>query len=147
MSLFSFVFFNDTATTEIYTLSLHDALPIFVVPSLAYGFGEETGWRGFALPRLQRRRSALSATFLLTVAWAAWHAPFFLYRSSYLAFGPVEYVGFFVGLFAGAIWLTCLYNGSGCSVLLVALWHTHWNLVTLVGAAVSDELVAAMSTT
>src|SRR5689334_11047177 len=30
LSLFSFFFFNDTATTEIYTLSLHDALPIFV---------------------------------------------------------------------------------------------------------------------
>src|SRR2546429_8896919 len=28
-SEFSFFFFNDTATTEIYTLSLHDALPIF----------------------------------------------------------------------------------------------------------------------
>src|SRR5688572_32758076 len=28
-SRFSFFFFNDTATTEIYTLSLHDALPIF----------------------------------------------------------------------------------------------------------------------
>src|SRR2546426_5507742 len=34
---FSFVlfFFNDTATTEIYTLSLHDALPIFLLPSRA----------------------------------------------------------------------------------------------------------------
>src|SRR5256885_17207965 len=29
ISTFSFFFFNDTATTEIYTLSLHDALPIF----------------------------------------------------------------------------------------------------------------------
>src|SRR5256885_17045933 len=29
-----FFFFNDTATTEIYTLSLHDALPIWVVPHL-----------------------------------------------------------------------------------------------------------------
>src|SRR5205085_12653110 len=29
--LFFFFFFNDTATTEIYTLSLHDALPIFIV--------------------------------------------------------------------------------------------------------------------
>src|SRR5256885_10703758 len=28
--LLSFFFFNDTATTEIYTLSLHDALPIFI---------------------------------------------------------------------------------------------------------------------
>src|SRR5580698_10680567 len=31
--LFMFFFFNDTATTEIYTLSLHDALPISAVPS------------------------------------------------------------------------------------------------------------------
>src|SRR2546430_12916662 len=31
LSAFSFFFFNDTATTEIYTLSLHDALPIFHV--------------------------------------------------------------------------------------------------------------------
>src|SRR2546430_5375178 len=32
-----FFFFNDTATTEIYTLSLHDALPIFVEPGGAVG--------------------------------------------------------------------------------------------------------------
>src|SRR3712207_8837918 len=30
-ALFTFVFFNDTATTEIYTLSLHDALPIYLM--------------------------------------------------------------------------------------------------------------------
>src|SRR2546429_2181140 len=33
-TLFFFFFFNDTATTEIYTLSLHDALPIYVRSSL-----------------------------------------------------------------------------------------------------------------
>src|SRR2546430_5253527 len=32
ISLFLFFFFNDTATTEIYTLSLHDALPISPFP-------------------------------------------------------------------------------------------------------------------
>src|SRR2546426_8490352 len=35
MSCFSFFFFNDTATTEIYTLSLHDALPISKQAALA----------------------------------------------------------------------------------------------------------------
>src|SRR2546430_12884483 len=34
---FTFFFFNDTATTEIYTLSLHDALPIYLVSSYAPG--------------------------------------------------------------------------------------------------------------
>ncbi|HBT48110.1 MAG TPA: hypothetical protein DEA73_09610, partial [Peptococcaceae bacterium] len=33
-------FFNDTATTEIYTLSLHDALPIYIQPGLALSSGE-----------------------------------------------------------------------------------------------------------
>src|SRR2546430_16987572 len=37
--IYSFFFFNDTATTEIYTLSLHDALPISV--------------SGFSAPKLQ----------------------------------------------------------------------------------------------
>src|SRR3712207_7342093 len=37
-----FFFFNDTATTEIYTLSLHDALPIYVALALLHGpFGED----------------------------------------------------------------------------------------------------------
>src|SRR5260221_1929539 len=38
VSLFFFFFFNDTATTEIYTLSLHDALPISSTPA------ESSGW-------------------------------------------------------------------------------------------------------
>src|SRR3712207_8589802 len=42
-----FFFFNDTATTEIYTLSLHDALPICVSPTQAFGF-ESTGPPGRA---------------------------------------------------------------------------------------------------
>src|SRR2546430_7876306 len=50
MSYIIFFFFNDTATTEIYTLSLHDALPIFRIfdPSNrsfdlgSLGFDEET---------------------------------------------------------------------------------------------------------
>src|SRR2546430_8621396 len=36
-----FFFFNDTATTEIYTLSLHDALPIFCLPPLVDGHRDE----------------------------------------------------------------------------------------------------------
>src|SRR3712207_8237180 len=50
--LLYFFFFNDTATTEIYTLSLHDALPILLPdepPGLSEGFAEKSGqaWRTF----------------------------------------------------------------------------------------------------
>src|SRR6266404_1514126 len=46
-----FFFFNDTATTEIYTLSLHDALPIFLWSSLIYTVNAFLIWGGgyFAL--------------------------------------------------------------------------------------------------
>src|SRR2546425_308551 len=37
LSLFYFFFFNDTATTEIYTLSLHDALPISATCNVVRG--------------------------------------------------------------------------------------------------------------
>src|SRR3712207_8860427 len=45
-------FFNDTATTEIYTLSLHDALPIWVVPIVpdeSRTFGMEGMFRQFGI--------------------------------------------------------------------------------------------------
>src|SRR2546430_11636729 len=41
MGLFFFFFFNDTATTEIYTLSLHDALPIYGLPQPNGGHGPD----------------------------------------------------------------------------------------------------------
>src|SRR5256885_9440927 len=50
-----FFFFNDTATTEIYTLSLHDALPIYP-PQLARGRADRAQQREFALALLGRQR-------------------------------------------------------------------------------------------
>src|SRR6185436_20737497 len=51
--LFFFFFFNDTATTEIYTLSLHDALPISPDPAIA------SGWSGCtSSPRCPRDRKS-----------------------------------------------------------------------------------------
>src|SRR5437588_12346022 len=52
-----FFFFNDTATTEIYTLSLHDALPIFGL--LRAGLST-WGQRDFPGPRLRQRRESES---------------------------------------------------------------------------------------
>jgi hypothetical protein len=54
-------------------------------------------------------------------------------------------VGFFVGLMAGAVWLTFLLNSSGGSILIVALWHLAWNLVNVGRAQVSETVLAWMS--
>src|SRR5258707_5664102 len=45
LHLLVFFFFNDTATTEIYTLSLHDALPIYLCPITQLIARESDSWR------------------------------------------------------------------------------------------------------
>src|SRR2546430_10438651 len=56
-SLFSFFFFNDTATTEIYTLSLHDALPISRGSPGVAGCGMAGAWLAAAGRRRAVRKS------------------------------------------------------------------------------------------
>src|SRR2546422_5720684 len=56
---FFFFFFNDTATTEIYTLSLHDALPICGGNRPAAGFEREHG-EGAAVSRARAPSGASS---------------------------------------------------------------------------------------
>jgi membrane protease YdiL (CAAX protease family) len=104
-----------------------------------YGLGEETGWRGFALPRLQEGRSDFSATLILAVFWALWHLPQFFYAFE-LSFMST---GWLVGLFFGAVFLTWLYNSSS-SILIVAVWHGCYNYVTA-STAETGILPAALS--
>jgi len=103
------------------TLSLDAALAY-----LAYGVGfflltEETAWRGFALPRLQAGRSALSASLILGLLWGLWHAPLFGIAGSAQASMP--FGGFLLLIVAQSIMTTWLYNNTGGSVLLAALFH------------------------
>lgn len=107
---------------------------------LTFGLGEETGWRGFALPRLQKGRSALAGTALLAGLWARWHLPQFFYL-----FEPAMAIPWLIGLFAGAIFLTWLYNSAKSSVLMVAIWHGSFNFMTA-SAADIGALPAVVST-
>lgn len=107
----------------------------WMLPILFYGFGEEGGWRGFALPALQSRFSALNATVLLFVIWACWHIPSFFYRYD---FQGVAYFAFLLGLFSGTVWLTFLFNYTKGSILAVSLWHLTFNFVSMLG---KDEII------
>jgi membrane protease YdiL (CAAX protease family) len=109
----------------------------WLLPILFYGFGEEGGWRGYALPALQSRYPAFKATVVLSVIWACWHIPSFFYR--YELKGPA-YVGFLLGIFTGAIWLTFLYNYTKGSILAVSLWHLTFNAVSMIG---KDEVAVS----
>jgi uncharacterized protein len=99
------------------------ALGFLAYNIVTFGFGEEVGWRGFALPRLQTRHSALGASVLLTLGWALWHVPLFFYRPGYTSMGAAGVAGWFFSLLTGAILLTWLYNESRGSILVVAVFH------------------------
>jgi membrane protease YdiL (CAAX protease family) len=92
--------------------------------------GEEIGWRGYVLPRLQARMSALSASLILAPIWALWHLPLWLQGKPFQT--PTLYAGFVVSAFALSVILTWVYNSTGGSLLLVVLLHATVNLpVTL----------------
>ena len=109
------------------------------------GCGEEFGWRGFALPRLQRTHTALASTLLLSIGWAGWHVPALLYLPSYAGIGLRVLPGFFLGITAGAIVLTWLYNRSDGRVMPAVLWHASFNFVT--ASPNASGLVAAITST
>jgi membrane protease YdiL (CAAX protease family) len=106
---------------------------IVVVLLLLFGsFGEEPGWRGFALPRLLQGRTPLKATLILTLFWWLWHLP--TYWTLPLAIKAVEQYGFvaafgiqFVVLLVLSLLCTWVYNGSGGVVLMPVLLHASWN--------------------
>lgn len=98
-------------------------LGVWVVVFLVNGFGEETGWRGYALPGLQRRFGPVTSTVVLAGVWAGWHLPQFFYLRSYEEFPAAMIPVFLGGLFGGAVVLTWVNNHTGGSILAVAVWH------------------------
>ena len=86
---------------------------------------EEAGWRGFALPRLQKKFSALTSSLILGFLWACWHIPFY-FEPNYAANGMPLPI-FMVVVTALSILFAWIYNNSGGSLLLTMLAHFFFN--------------------
>ncbi|HJS20709.1 MAG TPA: type II CAAX endopeptidase family protein [Anaerolineales bacterium] len=98
---------------------------LFIVPFFLIDFianGEEIGWRGYALPRLQARHSALIATLTLGLIWGVWHLPKFLSH-----WNAVSFAWFMAHTMAVAFLYTWIYNGTRGSLLLVTILHASSN--------------------
>ncbi|PKP83322.1 MAG: CPBP family intramembrane metalloprotease [Alphaproteobacteria bacterium HGW-Alphaproteobacteria-18] len=92
---------------------------------LILGPMEEIGWRGFALPILQRRLAPFWAGLILGVIWAVWHLPAFMLSGTPQA--AWSFLPFFLGSIACSLILTALFNDSRGSILLAMLFHFQMN--------------------
>jgi membrane protease YdiL (CAAX protease family) len=81
------------------------------------GLFEEIGWRGFALPHLQRRYSALVSSLIIGLVWAFWHFP------NFPAFTPSSLAAFVPKIIAMSLIFTWVYNSTGGSLFAVVLLH------------------------
>jgi membrane protease YdiL (CAAX protease family) len=91
----------------------------FLSMMIIVGLFEEVGWRGFALPRLQRRLDAIWAALVLGVLWTLWHLPELISDPTRQR-PPLQ---FFVWVLALSVILTWLYNSTNGSLPIVIICH------------------------
>ena len=109
---------------------------------LTLAFGEETGWRGFALPRLQERYGPLPGTLILGSLHGLWHLPAllvpgFVSNSTLSAPFIARWIATAV---AATVLYTWIFNNSSGSLLIAILVHAGSNASSsLLGALVPDH--------
>lgn len=98
----------------------YQVLPAMAV-ALFLGPIEEFGWRGLALPLLQRKFSPFYAGLILGCIWATWHIPSFLLGGTPQS--NWSFIPYFAGIVAISVILTPLFNSTRGSLLISALFH------------------------
>ncbi len=112
--------------------------PLFISFIIVAGLGQELGWTGFLIPRLQTHFSAMTACFFRAVLGGLWHLPIFIYsRLQHPALADFPYAGWIaqrgflvsllilivVFLVPWSIFLSWIFNNTGGSLLLVSVLH------------------------
>ena len=116
------------AVASILSLSLAFWVTLIVSNLLAGPTGEETGWRGFALPRLLARHSPLKAGLILGVVWDLWHLPVWI-LSGYTGVNLLLYCLFFsIGIISVSVIMTWIFLRTSNSLVPMAIVHFSVNV-------------------
>jgi membrane protease YdiL (CAAX protease family) len=134
-------------------------LPMFLVFFLVAGVGEDLGWTGFLIPRLQARYNALVSSLIRGILWGLWHMPLWICaRLDPVSLRDFPYggwiaqrgfwlsVGIFFVLFVipWSIIYSWLFNNARGSLLLVSVLHGSeiWAAFGMVGAGIDPRNLA-----
>jgi len=96
-----------------------------VLSTITGAMGEELGWRGFLLPRLQQRFDALTSSLIVGVVWALWHLPLWLLPG----YGWVEfpYLAFALVAISTSVLMTWVLNNTNGSLVMASIIHLMMN--------------------
>lgn len=104
----------------------------FLIAIVGGPIGEETGWRGYALPRLQASHSALASSLILGVLWTFWHTPAFFVPGMALPAVPLDWLvvlNYLLRVMSLTVLFTWLFNNTKGSILVAFLFHVALNSV------------------
>jgi uncharacterized protein len=114
-----------SALVQNWPLIFTSYLPVALVGILYPGLGEEPGWRGFALPRLQAQRGPLVGSLILGLVVGIWHLPAYFIKGAILE-GPFDLNQFLANTCAiialTVIW-TWLFNRTNGSIFFAMFLH------------------------
>ena len=97
-------------------------LLVSLIMSVVTGaLGEELGWRGFLLPLLQQRFSALISSLIVGVIWALWHLPLWLLPG--YGWEAIPYWAFALVAISSSILFTFVLNNTGGSLVMASIIH------------------------
>ncbi len=121
-------------------------LPVFFLITLVGGpLGEEFGWRGFALPHLQKNNSPWMASVFLGLMWGLWHIPqFFNPNAVHSELGLARLPLYVLAEIGLATLMTWVYNKTKDSLLLGGLIYHNadnfWGVVLLTSTTMTGAM-------
>jgi uncharacterized protein len=105
-------------------------LPGVFIPLVLIQLWEETGWTGFVQDTLQERRGPIGASIMVAPAFVLFHLPLVLVEAPQITIALVQITVQATVVVFFRVLIMWLYNATGRSVLIVALFHGSFNSVT-----------------
>ncbi len=116
----------------------------FYILFLGGPLAEEIGWRGFALPRLQKIFGPIKSSVLLGIIWGLWHLPLYFMPNQDI-YRNIPFLWFLFGATMLSFLFTWIYNKTNRNVLAVILFHTTSNYAQFIFPSVQTTFGGLIS--